>query len=397
MFRKLRLKFITVAMCSVFAVIFFIVCGINIVNRIRITEEADYLVQVHLSDGEEFLGRPPFLQNPDKILTEARYLVVEFDVRGNILFVHTDAGVEKEDAIAYAEELQHKGSTSGYYGNFRYGAKDTLFGGTRYVFVDCTRVLSGFYNVLWISIAVASGGLLLIFLLIFLLSGRIMKPVAESYEKQKRFITDAGHDIKTPLTIIGADADVLEMQGGKNEWTEDIKHEVERLSSLTEKLILLAKMDEGGAAPVMTDFSLSDAVEEAASAFSSVAVSKGNPLLLRIAPNISYCGNEDLIRRLVNILVDNALKYSDEGGEIEVTLTENGNRRQLFVKNFCKEFSEQDAGRLFDRFYRSDTSRNSERAGHGIGLSLARSIVTAHRGKITVKKDCDAVLFTVTL
>ncbi len=398
MFRKLRLKFIMIAMGSVFSVIFLIVCAINIANRIRMTQEADNLVQTLVEGNGEFLGRPPFGQNPE-LPFRTRYFTVEFNAQGEIIFVNTEkiAAVQQEQAISYATELYRKEKTSGYYGNYRFAAGQMLFGGTRYVFVDCSQELSSFFNVLWISIGVASGGLLLIFCLIFLLSGKIMKPVAESYEKQKRFITDASHDIKTPLTIIGADADVLEMQNGKNEWTEDIKHEVARLTSLTEKLILLAKMDEGGQAPKMTDFSLSDAVEETANSFSSIALAQGNQFTLKIQPNLSYCGNEDLIRRLVGILVENALKYSDEGGDISVSLTENAGKRQLVVKNQSKEFSEKNPERLFDRFYRGDASRNSEKAGHGIGLSLARSIVTAHRGKITVKKDGDTVLFIATL
>lgn len=385
-------------MCSVFSVIFLIVCAINIANRVRITEEADNIVSTLVEGNGEFLERPPFPQNPE-LPFQTRYFTVEFNSQGDIVLVNTEriAAVQENDAKTYATELYNKNKTSGYYGNYRFGTGQTPLGGTRYIFVDCSRELSDFYNVLWISIAVGLGGLLLIFILIFLLSGKIMKPVAESYEKQKRFITDASHDIKTPLTIIGADADVLEMQNGKNEWTEDIKHEVARLTSLTEKLILLAKMDEDGAMPKMTDFSLSDAVEETANSFSSVVVSQGNKFTLEIQPNLSYCGNEDLIRRLVSILVDNALKYSDEGGDISVVLNENAGKKQIIVKNESKEFSEKNADRLFDRFYRSDESRNSEKAGHGIGLSLARSIVTAHKGKIMVKKDGDNVLFIVTL
>ncbi len=393
MFKKLRIKFIAIAMCSVFAVIFTIVCGINIANHIRITKSTDEIVQL-LIDGDGQFSRPPFFQNPE-LPYKTRYFVVDFDSEGNVVFVNADnvAAVDIATAMKYATELYDENKANGFYGNYRYGICRTRFNTTRYVFVDCTSELDSFNHVLIASTITGAVGLLIIFLLILLLSGKIMKPVAESYYKQKRFITDAGHEIKTPLTIIGADTDIIEMQNGQSEWTTGIKTEVARLTSLTEKLIMLAKMDEGSQI-IMTDFSLSDAVEETARSFSAVALSRGRMLNLSIEHSVTYHGNEELIRRLTSILIDNAIKYSDEDSEITVSLTQSGGKR-LVVKNINEAFSAKDVDRIFDRFYRGDSSRSSETAGHGIGLALAKSIIAAHKGKITAKKTEDFVIFTV--
>lgn len=395
MFKKLRIKFIAIAMCSVFAVIFTIVCGINIVNRIKITEYADEIVQM-LIDGNGQFARPPFFHQNPELPYETRFFIVDLDSLGHVLYIDIDkiAAVDLDTAAEYATELNNENKTSGFYGNYRYGSCKTSFGVTRYVFVDCTNELTGFNRVLIASIVTSLAGLAVIFLLILLLSGKIMKPVAESYLKQKRFITDAGHELKTPLTVINADTDIIEMQNGKSEWTESIKAEVTRLASLTEKLVILAKMDEGNQSFITTDFSLSDAVEETVKAFSAVALSQGKKLDLSVE-KCTYCGNEELIRRVISVLIDNALKYSDNESDIVITLTETGGKKQLTVKNKNAAFSAKDADRIFDRFYRGDSSRSSETFGHGIGLALAKSIITAHKGKISVKKDGDFVIFTV--
>ena len=395
MFGKLRAKFIAIAMCSVFAVIAVIVCGINVVNRIKTVEETDNIIDM-IIEGNGLQDRPPFFPQNPELPFETRYFFVDFDFRGNVIFVNIEnvAAIDVETAVEYATELYDADKSRGFYGNYRYGSAKTQMQSTRYVFVDCTSKLASLNRVLVASTVTGAAGLIIIFLLILLLSGRIMKPVAESYLKQKRFITDASHEIKTPLTIISADAEIIEMQEGKSEWTQSIKTEVNKLTPLTEKLVMLAKMDENMSV-IMTDFSLSDAVEETARSFGSVAVSSGHALNIDVVQNVAYHGNEELIRRLVSILVDNAIKYSDSNGEINVSLSEVGGKKQLIVKNKNAAFNAKDADKVFDRFYRGDDSHNSETAGHGIGLALARSIITAHKGKITAKKSADTVIFTV--
>ncbi len=415
MIKRLRKKFIIVTTCSVLAVLVLIVGIINIVNYANVIKNADQIVTL-LKDGGGMFGgdngnpgenvEPPdgdFNNKPQRPMSpetpfETRYFTVELDNNGEIRFVNTDriAAVDQTQAADYARSLYKKNKTSGFYGNYRYGTKTVGESDTMYIFVDCTRELSNFKNFLLVSIAVGISAFVAVFLLVFFLSGKVMKPIAESYAKQKRFITDASHEIKTPLTVIGANTEVLEMQGVENEWTIGIREQVKRLTSLTEKLVFLARMDEESQTLKATDFSLSDAVEETVKPFCAVAVSKGMMLESDIQKNVSYCGDESMIRQLISMLVDNALKYSDENGQVRVQLKTTGSKIQFAVSNPAKELN-GDLNILFERFYRNDKSRNSETGGHGIGLSVAKAIVEAHKGKITAHGENGTVVFTATL
>lgn len=410
MIKRLRKKFILVTTCSVLAVLVLIVGIINIVNYSKVVENADRIVSF-LQDGGGSFGGDKFDRPQDGEFNgghqrpmspetpfETRFFTVILDGNGAVMTVNTDkiASVDQTQAADYAVYLYKKNKLNGFYRSYRYGTISVDGSDTMYIFVDCTKELSSFENFLLVSIAVGISAFAAVFVLVFFLSGRVMKPIAESYAKQKRFITDASHEIKTPLTVIGANTEVLEMQGTSNEWTESIKEQVKRLTSLTEKLVFLARMDEESQTLKTTDFSISDAVEETVKPFYAVAVSKGLALESDIQKNISYCGDETLIRQLVSLLVDNALKYSDENGKIAVLLKSAGGKIQLTVSNPAKELN-GDLNILFERFYRNDKSRNSETGGHGIGLSVAQAIVTAHKGKITAHGDNGTVVFTVTL
>ena len=414
MIKRLRKKFIIIATCSVFAVLVLVVGIINIVNYANVVENGDHIVSLLKDGGGTFGGngegdeggappegdagfKPQRPMSPETPF-ETRYFTVVIDHRGTVREVNTEqiASVNQAQAEKIALSLYKKKTDSGFYDNYRYGTATVYGSGTMYIFVDCTKELNGFNNFLWVSIVVGLSAFAAVFVSVFFLSGRVTKPIAESYEKQKRFITDASHEIKTPLTVIGAAAEVLEMQGTADEWTQSIKDQVKRLSSLTEKLVFLARMDEQSQTLNSTDFSISDVVEETVKPFSAVAVSRGLTLDSDIQKNISYCGDESLIRQLVSLLVDNALKYSDDGGNVRVGLKTSGGKIMLSVSNPSKE-SDGDLSVLFERFYRNDKSRNSETGGHGIGLSVAQAIVTAHKGKISARGENGIVTFTVTL
>ncbi len=414
MIKRLRKKFIIVATCSVLAVLVLIVGVINAVNYANVVKSSDQLVELLKDGGGTFDGgngdsgvgigssgdlndqhRHPI--SPETPF-ETRYFTVVLNEDGAVMAVNTDqiVSVDRTQAADYAQSLYNKNKHTGFYGNYRYGTAVSADGSTMYVFVDCTKELTSFKNFMLISVIVGLAAFAAVFLLVFFLSGKVTKPIAESYAKQKRFITDASHEIKTPLTVIGADTEVLEMQGTSNEWTESIKDQVKRLTSLTEKLVFLARMDEESQTLKATDFSFSDMVEEAVKPFFAVAVANGLTLDADIQKNVTYCGDEVLLSRLVSLLVDNALKYSDGGGRISVKLKTVGSKVRLTVSNPAKEL-EGDLSILFERFYRGDQTRSSETGGHGIGLATAKAIVEAHKGKIAARCENGTALFTVTL
>ncbi len=401
MIKKLRIKFIIIAMSSVFIVLALIISMINVINYTTIGSDADEIIAVIA----EHNGDMPTTGDPfksDEALYTTRFFSVTLTENGEVVYCNTKniAAVTYTEAQSYALDVYASGKTSGYYGNYRYSVTEKtdevrFVSAKLYIFLDCTEDRDSFYNFLWASISMSIAGMIVVFALVYFLSKMAVKPIAESYEKQKRFITDASHEIKTPLTIIDANTEVLEMTGGENEWTESIRNQVKRLTSMTEKLVFLSRMDENAGKEKMIDFSLTDAVEETAQPFVTLASTRGKSLTINAESNITYYGNEGEIRQLVSILLDNAVKYSDENGKIELTMQNVGKYNEITVKNTVDEIEQGRHDELFERFYRSDRSHNSETGGNGIGLSIAKAVTDHHHGRITARSD-DGKSLTIT-
>ena len=320
---------------------------------------------------------------------ESRYFSVRMDDTGSVTAVDIGriAAVDTDSAVEYAEQALASGKERGFVDNYRFVVTEASDGDTLVIFLDCGRNLDTFRTFLIASVAMAAVGCLGVLLLVVLFSGRIVRPVAESYEKQKRFITDAGHEIKTPLAIIDADADVLELdlEDENNEWLQDIRRQTKRLTELTNDLVYLSRMEEQQHdTAAMVDFPLSDVVSETAQGFQSRALQKEQVFTQTIQPMLTLHGDEKAIRQLTSILLDNAVKYTPEGGKIDLKLEQQGRNIVLTVYNdAASPVPKESMDKLFDRFYRTDPSRSSATGGHGIGLSIARAVVQAHKGKIT--------------
>lgn len=307
------------------------------------------------------------------------------------------AAVSRQTAERYAVELYEKGEKEGFKEYYKYRAVEEEEG-IMYVFLDCERELSTFYSFLAMSIFISLSGLSLVFILVLFFSKLAVGPVAESYEKQRQFITDASHEIKTPLTIIDANTEVLELENGENEWTAGIKNQVRRLSALTEKLVFLSRMEEEQTKLQAQEFSFSEAVLEIVQSFEPVAEMKGKDFQAEVPPNLFYYGDEVMLRRMLTLLLDNAVKYSGENGVIRLTLRKTEKHVELVLWNTVPEIRQGNLDILFERFYRPDSSRNSETGGYGIGLSVAKAIVTAHKGKIHARSgDGKSIEFQIVL
>lgn len=291
--------------------------------------------------------------------------------------------------------------TSGFSGNYRYTAA-VQGDETTYVFVDCSRELASFRSFLSASVAIGCIGWLAVLAIVAVASGAVIRPMVESYSKQKRFITDASHEIKTPLAVIDAANEVQEIESGESEWTQSIHEQVARLTALTERLVFLARMDEGSAGFTMAAIDLSEAVDKAAAPFESVAVSCGKRLSMSIASGVRAHADAAAVAQVVELLLDNATLYASEGGVIELSLRAvsrgaGKDAAELVVANAADDLPEGDLDRLFDRFYRADVSRNSKTGGSGVGLSVVRAITEAHGGSATVSSHDHQIAFTVRL
>ncbi len=390
MIRKLKTKFIVLAMTALFALLAVIVAGMNWINYHSVVRDADMLLSILSQNKGAF---PDFGSGPNHPLPpnmspetpyESRYFSVFLNASGDVVNTETSkiASVDSETAAEYAQTVMERQNGQGFIQEYRYVLRSEL-NGCRITFLDCGRDLAAFRNFLLASCGMAFIGYVVVFFVIFFFAGRIIRPIAESYEKQKQFITDAGHEIKTPLTIINANVDILEMELGENESLTDIQQQTERLKSLTNDLVMLARMEEAGNTMPKIEFPVSEVVAEAARPFRALAIQQGKEFVCSIQPMLSFNGNDKAIQQLVSILLDNALKYSPSGGTIALHMERQNKTLSLSVFNTAAtEIARESLSRVFDRFYRTDASRNSETGGHGIGLSIAKAIVTAHGGKI---------------
>ena len=434
MIGKLQKKFILISMLSMILVLTVIIGSINTINYHRLVQDAEHILHILAENNGEFPKNHSFpkdaeqnTQNPHTPKTteekhqdtppiprepkshamdmspempyETRYFSVLLTENGTVKSTNIKriAAIDNETACEYAVKVWNMHRTSGFLSSYRYLRTETSMGST-IIFVDCGRSLSTFFAFLLNSITVSLLGLFSVFLLVLFFSRLVMKPVSESYEKQRQFITDAGHEIKTPLTIIDANREILEMEFGENEWSQSIGRQTSRLTELTNSLIYLSRMEEAKKHLQHTDFSISKLAAETADSFQILADAQGKHFCASIAPSLTYHGDESSICRLFSILLDNAIKYSPPQGSIEVTLDKRGKNIRFMVYNTARQISPESIPHLFDRFYRADSSRNSETGGYGIGLSIARAVTAAHKGKISAESpDGHSLLVTVIL
>ncbi len=393
MIYRLRKKFISICILSFIAVFMIVFALIFLITKIQTNQSLDMHADIISQNNGKFPDfnetrpggnrpMPPEGFNRESPFT-TRYFTVIFDKKTNTVFSDTRqiASVGEEEAKTYAIEALSAGNVRGWCDDYRYKIYDTETG-TAIVFVSGIAAKENNRNFMLGTLSVFALCSAVVIILIIFISKRAVKPTAESYEKQKQFITNANHELKTPLTLIRTNLDILESEVGENEWLSDIREETFLMSELVNRMVSLARMDEDGTKPPMKEFSISDAVADTASAFATSIESSGKHLTVNIASPSSYVGDEAGIRQVISILMDNASKYCDMGGEIKVSLT--GDRHpSLCIENSYAAVGNLELNRLFDRFYRADKARTWG-TGFGIGLSMAKAVVEKHNGSITV-------------
>ena len=412
MIYRLQRRFIFISTISILAVIFLVFVSILLFNISSTNKTLDVLADSVSDGGGRFPaggnpspkpGRLPPNNVPDfNFITpetpfSTRHFTVYFDRSGNPIRTHTDAiySIDEDQAVAYAQQVLSDSKERGWLDNYRYKVFSTALG-TGVVFIDGSTNRAMLAQSMTIAGVVLLVCAALVLLLIILLSKRAVKPIAESYEKQRQFVTDANHELKTPLTLILANLDIAEEELGKSEWLDDIRSEGHRMTELVNQLVALSRMDEENRNLNFSRVYFGQMVQDTVSEFGPLAHSRDKGLTADIDADIFLQGDEALLRRLIGILMDNAIKYCDPSGCITVAL-QRQRRIVLTIENTYSAVDQLELQRLFDRFYRADKARTFT-GGYGIGLSMAKSIVEKHGGEITAyKKDGTHIGFKITL
>ena len=400
MFKKSRRK-IVAAIMSILVLLWVGTLGVIYASSyFEMTKQNEQMLQVHAemyslpnSFGEMM---PPNRPRPDgnhgfnpnfdsesPMFQLSTFYSVAVSYEGEILEVKNGmSGVHTDETLKnLAQSIIKSGRNNGIENNLAFLKVDK--GGYILVaFMDNTVVNESAITLFRYTLIFGGVALLLFFFLSVYLARRIVNPLEESYQKQKQFISDAGHELKTPVSVVSANAELLSREIGDNQWLQNIQYENERMGMLVGQLLDLARTEN--VTPQMEHIDFSRLVAGESLPFESVAFEKGLVLNSNIATDIGLVGNSTQLKQLVSILLDNAIRHSKEHGEVWLTLTKEHGFAKLSVINKGDEIPVKQREQIFERFYRVDTARNGEDKHYGLGLAIAKAIATSHKGNISV-------------
>lgn len=322
---------------------------------------------------------------PMKNSSTIDHFVVYLDADGIVTNVHGTEDYDTESCMALISDVNSSKEYNGYCGSLQFVKKDYTKGAV-VVFSDRQSDITMMKNMLFASIGVFLLMEIIVFFLTRILTKRAMRPMQVSYEKQQQFISDAGHELKTPLTIISANADILADEIGENKWLIYIKSQAERMRILVQEMLDLMKISGTSQHLAQSRFNISSLIENVALPFECQAFEQQKKFDIELEPEVEFFGNTEQIRRMVGIFIDNAFKYSNENGTIQVQLKTENNKKILKIYNTGIGIEKGEEEKIFERFYRSDSSRarQTETGGYGLGLAIAKSIADQHNIKIQV-------------
>ena len=334
-------------------------------------------------DGRLSPGQPPDMENV--LATLSNFYVVSLTSDDEITGWTSDrADLYSDDQVQdLAASALATGKSSGRVGSQFYRLTEQN-GKKQLIVLDERLEMMNARSVLRTTALIAGTACLLLCVAAYFLIGAMVRPVQDAFDKQKQFVGDASHELKTPLAVIGANAEVLEGEIGDNEQLRYIRSEVKRTNRLVTQLLTLARMDQGRTHADLKDMDLSSALLEVVLPFESSAFEQGKQFEIDIPDGIHCTGDKAMLQQLAVILLGNAFQYADEHGRVTVSARSNGSFSEIRVSNTGPGIKPEDRERIFDRFYRVDAAHSREKEGFGLGLSIARSIVEAHKGKIRV-------------
>ncbi len=380
--------------------------SIGVGNHWLTTRRVDRAISLLHQNGGTFL--PPgvtfdpsdfeFQVTPETAF-ETRYFIVELTEQREVKAVDLEhiAAFDRHSVTETISKVIQTGGSRGYVDYYRFGLFPSEDGGSTMIVMDCFLMLQAADNMLRITVIIFCVCALIVFLLLLFFSGRAIRPFAENLERQRQFVTDASHELKTPLSILSADLDLLSDSCGESRWLGSARTQIARLDKLIRNLVELARTEETIREGASEVFSLSDIALASAEVFAPLAEAEGNTLAAEVAAGVELRGVQDDLFRLFSILLDNAVRYCDAGGTIRLSVSQRGRTVRLSVSNPCAGLNPAQLPRYFDRFYRADSSRSRTTGGYGIGLSTARAIVARHRGRLTNHYANGIITFTALL
>ena len=407
MIKQLRKRFIRIAMLSVTTVMLILSLIVNIANFISTNSDLNQMLDIICENrGSIPIRKEPDAEAPGKpekpddnpmlkpnghkynfnqeTPYSTRFFYLRFDENGKQLQADLGhiAAITDGDINEYISVALKHGVGYGYYSNYKFRVIQKNNQEYTAVFLNCYQEIHAVKTVALYSFLAMVICIIFVYISVVFFSKKAIDPVVRSTKQQKQFITDAGHELKTPITVIATSLKVLEMETGKQKWIDKAMLQTEKLKELVNALVTLSRMDEEESPLKLDYFSISDAVKETAESFVDYARSSGHELQIEVCAGIEYYGDEYAIRQLVSILLDNAVKYASAGSSIYFSLSRNKKEVVIYCANECEILNPGDLEHLFDRFYRADQSRNTQTGGFGIGLSIARSIAEGHKGSI---------------
>lgn len=397
MMKTLRRRFVVFAMTAVTLLLLFLIGAINGLNGLILEQQSNTILKTLIYSDEKFadgkFGRPehdrepPFMPEIDlDILHAARFFVVSCDLSGEVLDIDIEriSSVDEESALELAKVVLAKDSDTGRISGYKYAVRrgyDQLI----ILFMDNSGQSENFFRILSVSCTIAMICWLIVFIFVVLFSKNVVRPIIAGMEKQKQFITNAGHELKTPLAIIQSNNDAMSMIHGENKYNRNIRAQTKRLGVLMSDMLTLARLDEEAPLELETT-NLSKLTEEQLRVYHDGAIERGLSFEAEIAPDITAKTSLVSFGRLITLILDNALKYTSDGGGIRISLTKQGGHILFIEENDCGSEHTDDPERLFERFYRGDLARTqTDDSGYGIGLSAARAICERLGGRLTAE------------
>lgn len=413
MVKTLQKKFVITSMIAITILIVALLGAINVANIVLVRRQSERTLNMISANEGNINNLPPINgenrpemppnrgKNDYDTFMASNFFIVRLSLDKSIIFtdVARTSTVSEEDAAKYAKTVVNSGEDEGKIDGYRYKVGKSAFNEEiNVIFLDTSDERQSLIRVLLLSALIGFACFLIMLLIVILLSRKAIRPIAENIEKQKRFVTDAGHELKTPLAIIQSNAEAMELYNGENKWSKNIKEQTLRLSKMMENLLLLSRMDEGQKKAVKGLFDLSDSAINISDSFAESFKVRNIAFDTAIESGVKVNADKAQIEQLMGILLDNALKYTNEGGSAIIMCHKEEKSVVLSVENTCEALPNVDPKALFDRFYRGDTARNQATGGSGIGLSVARSIAVANDASITAEYISDnKIRFKLTL